>query len=176
MAELADRLHQIEQRLTALERRERGRSAARLDTAAPSDNSASSGDAFWALNELKVRAHGASAILFSGAVALRTGEYFEWQHGTDAGALLDTDWTPLVDALSALAHPIRLVLLRAVLDGTRTANELSELEDLGTSGQVYHHLRQLVAAGWLHTGKRGHYEIPGARVVPLLVILTAAAR
>ncbi len=45
-----------------------------------------------------------------------------------------------------------------------------------TTGQIYHHLRLLTAAGWLHTTGRGRYEVPGTRVVPLLVVLTAAAR
>ena len=32
----------------------------------------------------------------------------------------------------------------------------------------------VVAAGWLHQTTRGHYEVPGARMIPLLVMVTAA--
>ena len=42
--------------------------------------------------------------------------------------------------------------------------------------QLHHHLRQLVAAGWLASTRRGHYEVPAARVVPLLVTVLAAHR
>ncbi len=50
------------------------------------------------------------------------------------------------------------------------------IDGFGTSGQLYHHLRQLVAAGWLRTAGRGRYEVPPARVVPLLVVLAACQR
>ncbi len=57
-----------------------------------------------------------------------------------------------------------------------TLSELNAHERLGTTGQPYHHLRQLVAAGWLRAGGHGRYDVPGERVVPLLVILAAARR
>lgn len=69
---------------------------------------------------------------------------------------------------------MRLRLLREILGGRRTAAELAALDETGTTGQIYHHLRQLTGAGWLHTKGRGRYEVPGARVVPLLVVFTAA--
>nr|WP_276612497.1 winged helix-turn-helix domain-containing protein [Kineococcus vitellinus] len=71
-----------------------------------------------------------------------------------------------------MAHPVRLHLLHEVLHGRRTVPELSE--GLGTSGQLYHHLRQLVAEGWLATSGRGVYDVPAARVVPLLTLLATA--
>ena len=86
--------------------------------------------------------------------------------------LLEADPTAAVDALSALAHPVRLQLVHKVLHGRRTVPELSE--GLGTTGQLYHHLRQLVAAGWLATSGRGRYEVPPTRVVPLLTLLATA--
>lgn len=68
----------------------------------------------------------------------------------------------------------RLRLLREILGGLRTAAELAALDEAGTTGQIHHHLRQLTGAGWLHAAGRGRYEIPPVRVVPLLVVLTAA--
>jgi hypothetical protein len=75
-------------------------------------------------------------------------------------------------ALNALAHPVRL-LLHEILLGVRTTAGLSEHERLGTSGQLYHHLRQLV---WLRSTARGQYSVPPERVVPLLTVLAAARR
>jgi hypothetical protein len=57
-----------------------------------------------------------------------------------------------------------------------TVAELRAHERLGTTGQLYHHLRQLVSAGWLRTTARGQYAVPGERVVPLLVALAATRR
>ena len=51
--------------------------------------------------------------------------------------------------------------------------ELQELDEVGTTGQPYHHLKQLVAASWLQTAGRGRYAVLGNRVVPLLVLLAA---
>uniref|UniRef100_A0AAU2VR19 Helix-turn-helix domain-containing protein n=1 Tax=Streptomyces sp. NBC_00008 TaxID=2903610 RepID=A0AAU2VR19_9ACTN len=84
------------------------------------------------------------------------------------------DWSEAAESLAALGHPVRLRLLREILGGRRTAAELAALDETGTTGQIYHHLRQLTGAGWLHTTGRGRYEVPGVRVVPLLVVLTAA--
>ena len=62
------------------------------------------------------------------------------------------------------------------MGGRRTAAELAGVDGVGTSGQIYHHLRQLAAVGWLHTAGQGRFEVPAARVVPLLVALASARR
>ena len=78
------------------------------------------------------------------------------------------------EALRALGHPVRLMLLQAVLGGAHTVRALEALPGLGTTGQIYHHLRELQRAGWLSLARRNHYEVAGERVVPLLVALAAA--
>jgi hypothetical protein len=137
---------------------------------------ASDGDDFWALRGLKERAGELGAVLLTGSVTLPGTGYVEWQEGQLAATLLAEDWSQPAAALSALAHPVRLLLLREILQGTQTAAQLSEHPGLGTSGQLYHHLRQLVSAGWLRSSARGHYGVPAERVVPLLVTLAAARR
>lgn len=163
--ELEERVADLERRLSELEAERR--SAPRL----------SEGD-FWALDGLKSRLTELTAadggVLFTGAVRLPTGERYEWQHGTLTEGLLNDDWPAAAEPLAALGHPVRLRLLREILGGRRTAAELAELEEVGTTGQIYHHLRQLTGAGWLHTTGRGRHEVPAGRVVPLLVLLSAA--
>ncbi|MFF1919084.1 ArsR/SmtB family transcription factor [Streptomyces sp. NPDC058221] len=148
---------------------------------------------FWALEELKSQLSEAGTadggVLYTGAVRLPTGERYEWQYGALTEQLLGdegdddgpddpggprVDWSESAESFAALGHPVRLRLLREILGGRRTAAELAALEETGTTGQIYHHLRQLTGAGWLHTTGRGRYEVPGTRVVPLLVVLTAA--
>jgi DNA-binding transcriptional ArsR family regulator len=163
--ELEQRVADLERRLAALENAQR--TAPRLGE----------GD-FWALQGFKEQlaelgvADG--GVLFTGAVRLPTGKQYEWQHGTRTEGLLDVDWTETAESFAALGHPVRMRLLREVLGGRCTAAELAELEEIGTTGQIYHHLRQLTGAGWLHTTGRGRYEVPPGRVVPLLVALSAA--
>lgn len=134
-------------------------------------------EVFWALEGLRSRlaAHADGAdtggVLLTGTVTLPSGEHAEWQEAFTTATLLDADWTTAADTLTALGHPIRLRLLHEVLRGLRTTAELTAVEDLGTTGQLYHHLRQLVAAGWLRTAGRGRYEVPAPRIIPLLAII-----
>ncbi|MFF7246739.1 ArsR/SmtB family transcription factor [Embleya sp. NPDC008237] len=169
-AALAARVDALTERVAALE--------AAADAPArtgPADSPAAGRDEqmFWALEGLKQH-YGIGSLLYTGALQLPQGTPIEWQLAADADELLAEDWAPFAEHLAALGHPVRLSLLREILRGTDTAAELGALEGMGTSGQVYHHLRQLVAAGWLRTVGRGHYEVPAMRVVPLLVVLFAA--
>ncbi|WAP53013.1 helix-turn-helix domain-containing protein [Arthrobacter sp. ATA002] len=142
-----------------------------------SGTSARTSAKFWALEGLRAQLVDDSGdVMLVGAVALPTGETYDWQQSASAAALIDTDWPDLSDTISALAHPVRLAIVQAVVRGHGSTAELADLPDLGTTGQLHHHLRQLAAAGWLQSAGRGHYEVPAARVVPLLTILVAATR
>ncbi|GIE62194.1 hypothetical protein BJY16_008785 [Actinoplanes octamycinicus] len=163
---MADDLHE---RLSALER-----VVADLVGRTERADTEPSAETFWALHGLRDRvAETTGAVLYTGAVDLPTGEHYDWQYARLLDDLLDADWPEHAPALAALGHPVRLRLLRKILGGTRGAAELGEDPELGTTGQLYHHLRQLVAAGWLRSLGRGQYTVPGDRVVPLLVIITA---
>ena len=114
-------------------------------------------------------------MLFTGTVHLPGGEHYVWQQGAPVKALLDGSWGDRAAGLDALGHPVRLALVRQVLLGRRTTAELADLEEMGTTGQLHHHLRQLVAAGWLRSTGRGRYEVPPERVVALCTIMLAVA-
>lgn len=116
-------------------------------------------------------------VLLAGTVRLPTGEEHHWQSQFTTDSLIEVGWDEsTADCLAALGNPIRLQLLREILGGRRTAAELTELDGLGTTGQIYHHLRQLAAVGWLQTVGRGRFEVPAGRVVPLLIALASARR
>ncbi|MEU8804461.1 ArsR family transcriptional regulator [Spirillospora sp. NPDC048819] len=160
--ELVERVGRLEERV------------ARLESADSPVEGPKGEDALWALNALKGRVDDPGAVLFTGSVTVPSGEHYEWQQGHPVDDLLDDDWSRAAETLSALAHPVRLLLLREILHGARTTAELGA--HVGTTGQLYHHLRQLVAAGWLRTTARGRYSVPGERVVPILTVLAAARR
>lgn len=130
---------------------------------------------FWALEGLRARVDDpAGAVLLTGSVELVAGVPHVWQQGATTTSLLESDWSAHAATLDALGHPVRLQLLQLVATGVQRTSELASAEGLGTSGQLHHHLRQLVAAGWLRSAGRGRYEVPAPRVVPLLVVLAAA--
>ncbi|MEU3890602.1 helix-turn-helix domain-containing protein [Streptomyces sp. NPDC029041] len=163
---------ELEQRVADLERR-----LADLEGTRRPGPRIDEGD-FWALHGLKEQLSEAGAadggVLYTGSVGLPTGEEYAWQMTVPTEELLDDDWTTAAEPFAALGHPVRLRLLREILGGRRTAAELADLDETGTTGQIYHHLRQLTATGWLHTSGRGRYEVPPERVVPLLVALATA--
>lgn len=138
-------------------------------------------DTFWALDGLVARLpadveHPSGAVMLVGTVTLADGQQAQWQEGAATEDLLDDHWERAADALQALGHPVRLRLIQEVLRGHTTARELADLEDLGTTGQVYHHLRQLVAAGWLRARAGGRHEVPTERLIPLLTTILGARR
>jgi DNA-binding transcriptional ArsR family regulator len=155
VAELLDRMARIEERV--------------VPVAAPEADTR-----FWALEALRAVAGTDGRLVFAGTVELPAGLHYEWQEEHVAAGLLDADWSAVAAALGALGHPVRLAVLRAVLGGRHTIGALGELPELASSGQVYHHLRELQAAGWVRQAGRNHYVVPGERVVPLLVALAAA--
>ncbi|MFP7759663.1 ArsR/SmtB family transcription factor [Marisediminicola sp. LYQ85] len=174
-----DRLAAMERRIELLEQRlddgagilsAADQGAAAAPVAAP----ALDPEIFWALTRLKTELPPPGGVVFTGAVDLPTGMHAEWQIGAATDTLLGRDWDTVAPAISALAHPTRLSILHVVANGASTVAELAALEGFGTTGQIYHHVNQLVSAGWLESPGRGRYSIPAAKLVPLLVILTAA--
>ncbi|ROU04096.1 ArsR/SmtB family transcription factor [Histidinibacterium lentulum] len=126
------------------------------------------------LDWLRTEAPEGGGVAFAGTLALPGGRRVEWQMGHPASGLLEADWRDIAPALAALGHPVRLLLLNAVLAGTQETAALAEILGDGTTGQLHHHLRELTAAGWLRAERRGRYDIPADRVVPLLVAIAAA--
>lgn len=173
LAELTARVRELESQVAAL----RDAAASEGGPECP-DQSTPALDAtkFWALQGLKARVDRPGAVLFTGLVEASGEEPVEWQQGATTESLLEADWSLGVEALAALGHATRLILLQEVLRGTHGVAELGDLEGVGTSGQLYHHLRQLVSAGWLRMAGRGRYEVPATRTVPLLVVMAAVQR
>jgi DNA-binding HxlR family transcriptional regulator len=60
---------------------------------------------------------------------------------------------------------VRLDIVRALIHGVHDVSELQRQPGLGTSGQLYHHLRELQAAGWVRQHERSRYLVVPDRVV-----------
>jgi len=136
-------------------------------------------DEFWALSALKARLgdHPSTeegAVTLVGTVTLPTGAPVAWQQTAGTAGLFEVEWEGRAAAFAALGHPVRLELLRQILSGIHATADLASIESLGTTGQLHHHLRQLLSSGWLKQSGRGSYEVPPARIVPLLACLVAA--
>ena len=161
----------IEARISALENMVADLVARRISEPSPSSSGAA--DPLWALNGIEARAP-QGAVLYVGSVQTPNGKTLRWQYGDPAAEVFDREWADLAGQLAALGSPVRLRILQAVLRGVTTATALVEELDAGTTGQVYHHLKELTGAGWLVSPRRGGFDVPPARVIPLLAILVAA--
>ena len=159
----------LEERVEALER---SVSALTESGALPAVTEPADGFQFWLLQELQAR-YPAAAVIYGGTADTAHGPV-AWQWGLPTEQVKEQDWEPAASVLDALSHPVRLRLLQRVLNGTDSTAKLAEDETLGTTGQLHHHLRALVAAGWLTSTGRGRWNIPAPRVIPLLVVVLAA--
>lgn len=136
---------------------------------------------FWALNGLQARlpddaSTTEGAVMLVGALTLPTGAPVSWQQTVGTAGQLEATWAERASVFAALGHPVRLELLRHIVSGTHATSELAAVDGLGTTGQLHHHLRQLVSAGWVRQSGRGSYEVPAARIVPLLACVLGAER
>ncbi|AXK46826.1 ArsR/SmtB family transcription factor [Brachybacterium saurashtrense] len=166
------RLDALEQRIAELE----GRGTAEPgsgdeETCAPSPPPRDE-DPFWALTLLKEQVPTPGAVVFAGSVDVGAG-HLEYQWGRPTGHLLDVDWAEHAESVAALGHPLRLAILRRLVDGEHTVAQLVDELDLASTGVAYHHLSALQAGGWVSSPRRGSWAIPPSRVVPLLAIITA---
>lgn len=159
-SDLANRLAALEARVERLE--------------APASPAHRMGDDATVLDRVRAEAPAGGGVAFAGSLALPGNRRVEWEMGHPATGLLAADWSDIAPALAALGHPVRLRLLNAVLAGTHETAALAETLGDGTTGQLHHHLRELTATGWLRAERRGRYEVPADRVVPLLVAIAAA--
>ncbi|SDO02261.1 Helix-turn-helix domain-containing protein [Paenibacillus sp. yr247] len=103
--------------------------------------------------------------------------HYRWEPQERAvGQLLDLDGDRTAKILAALGHKQRLDILRSVLQEPHTGPELVGRLNMGTTGQLYHHMKALAGADLLVQEERGEkYTIPGHRALPLLLLLAATA-
>jgi DNA-binding HxlR family transcriptional regulator len=88
--------------------------------------------------------------------------------------LLAVDENVIARQLAAVGSPVRVRILRELADGPLQTNELQTRLDEPSAGQLYHHLRELVATGLVVQPRRSVYELPPRAVVPLLVLVACA--
>ncbi|MGO1592241.1 MAG: ArsR/SmtB family transcription factor [Ancrocorticia sp.] len=74
--------------------------------------------------------------------------------------------------ISALGHPIRLHICELTAGEPVSVKELVEKLNMGTTGQVYHHLRTLLDFEWVQNAGRSSYRLNPDRAESLAIILS----
>lgn len=176
---LRRRLEALEERVDALEGRSPSVDASPKPVAgeeriAPQE--------MWAVEVLRRRSghpfeteEARGSILYAGSVFTPGSGKVAWQIERPLPGVLAFDWAGVAHLLSALAHPVRLEIVRRLLGGARTSQDLQGIDEEGTTGRLYHHLRDLLASGVIVSPRRNSYAIPPQKVVPCLIVVAAAA-
>jgi DNA-binding transcriptional ArsR family regulator len=155
-------------------KRGRGRSGGAAGESRAGDERAASLELLLRLREEAEASGGAGTVAYAGAALLDGGEHL-WASEHPVAELMAADWGGAAVLLQAMGSPPRLALLAAFADGPRTRAELQEaLGGESTTGQLYHHLRELQLAGLIAQRRRGEYEVVSRAVIPILAILAAA--
>ncbi len=76
--------------------------------------------------------------------------------------------------LAALGSTVRLRIVAVLLAGPATTAALTEQLAQPSTGQLFHHLKELLAAGVVHQPVRGTYAVRHQDVIPLLALLSAS--
>ncbi|MCT2296707.1 helix-turn-helix domain-containing protein [Brachybacterium muris] len=139
---------------------------------APAHETPAGDDPFWALRALKERLPAPGGVVYTGSVDVGQG-HVEYQWGRPTEHLLQSDWAEHAESVAALGHPLRLAIMRKLLDAEHTVAQLVDELELASTGVAYHHLSALQNGGWVTSPRRGTWTVPVSRVVPLLTIITA---
>ena len=97
-----------------------------------------------------------------------------WQMERTWTDVLDVEPDGIARVLAALASPTRIRIVEALIGGPASTGELAERVDAGTSGQLFHHLKELLAVGIVHQPQRGVYELRPQHALPFLTIVSAS--
>jgi DNA gyrase subunit B len=117
----------------------------------------------------------AAQVSYSGYYR-RDGQELRWeQQEQPVQQLLMHNGDKMSKVLAALGNKQRLELLRAVLEKPLTGAELVERLNMGTTGQLYHHLKALLGADLLIQEQGGRYAVPPRRMLPFLLLLAASS-
>jgi len=113
-------------------------------------------------------------VTYSGTGPWRDGDIV-WQIVRGWHAVFRDTGERSAALFSALANPSRLRIVAELMAGEEvTTADLARRLDQPSTGQLFHHLKELLAAGVIYQPVRGTYAIRREHAVPLLTMLCAA--
>jgi hypothetical protein len=173
-AGLAAALGRLDRRVSALERRLDPTRQAR-PAAAPRPAPTALLDALMARRGRRYHDRGTGGALgYAGFIKVDDRRY-AWTRETAVPELLGSDWGGIVGVLAGVASTPRIGLLTTLFGRDRTSAELAAALGEVSPGHAYHHIRELQAAGIVVQASRGVYRIAPHALIPVAIILAAAA-
>jgi DNA-binding transcriptional ArsR family regulator len=123
------------------------------------------------LDDIEDGALGDGTILYVGAGNVAGGTV-AWQMDRPWRELTGVDPTSIARLLGALGNAQRLHVVQLLVDGPKSTAELTTRLDDPSSGQLFHHLKELLAAGVIYQPERGTYALHKQHIVPLLTVIS----
>ncbi|MGZ9585760.1 ATP-binding protein [Paenibacillus marinisediminis] len=117
-----------------------------------------------------------SVVYYSGQYRSEKSHYRWESQARTLHQLLEQDGEKMARVLGALGHKQRVDILRSLMIQPMSGPELVERLNMGTTGQLYHHIKALIGADLLLQEERGgKYAVTAHRALPLLLLFTGAA-
>jgi DNA-binding transcriptional ArsR family regulator len=116
------------------------------------------------------------AVMYAGSAHIADARY-AWQMERPVPWLLrlvEGEPEMLAATFAALGSPLRLSLLRELLRGPKTNQQIQDALDISSPGQLYHHLKELLAVGLIEQKSRNLYGIATRNFIPFLMLLATA--
>ncbi len=125
----------------------------------------------------KCNQKGSSGCITYLGVFASGGRQSNWiSDGQDTDNLLDLiDSGNAMRVLSCIGSPERMRMILALLKKPLSVAELVTVLEFGSTGQVYHHLKPLVAADIVTEEEKGRYTIVPHRVQGIIMLLAGIA-
>ncbi|MCP3801823.1 helix-turn-helix domain-containing protein [Allokutzneria sp. A3M-2-11 16] len=121
-----------------------------------------------------LREDGGGLLAYEGTVTLH--HELSWKILSRPEPLLGLPDAPRTEVLAALGNPVRIAVIRLLAtDGPQPASALQAAAGLGSTGQLYHHLKALTGARIVEQDGRGSYRLRPQATVPVLIMLAAAS-
>lgn len=124
------------------------------------------------LRRLKGRDEADDTLVYAGLGGW-DGQTLAWQVERGWEEIRSAPAEHSASVLAALGSPIRVRIAVELLRRNLTTAELAERLDQPSSGQLFHHLKELLSAGVIHQPVRGTYAVREQHVIPLLAVLCA---
>lgn len=122
--------------------------------------------------------HEANAVqgtLMYAGFAQIAGKPYQIQRQQQVAPLFEMAPEALAQVFAALASPHRVIILRLLCQGPRTSQQLQEALGMSSAGQLYHHLKELLAVGLIVQRGRSDYSIDPDKVITICIALMVAS-
>ncbi|MDG4832072.1 helix-turn-helix domain-containing protein [Solwaraspora sp. WMMD1047] len=151
---------------------ELGRRVAALEAGAPAGTPTAPPAVEKLLERLRGGPDSADVVLYAG-VGGWDGQTLAWQVERGWEEIRQAPAERSAAVLAALGNPTRVRIAVELLRRRLTTAELAHRLNQPSTGQLFHHLKELLAAGVVHQPERGTYAVREQQVIPLLTVLSA---